>query len=41
VMIPILRSNHEVSRLEGVFLLVLYAFFIWYMFGGSTFLFGS
>jgi cation:H+ antiporter len=41
VMIPILRSNHEVSRLEGVFLLVLYAFFIWYMFGGSTFLFGG
>lgn len=41
VMIPILRSNHEISRLEGVFLLVLYAFFIWYMFGGSTFLFGG
>jgi len=41
VMIPILRSNHEVSRLEGVFLLVLYVFFIWYMFGGSTFLFGA
>ena len=41
VMIPILRSNHEVSRLEGVFLLVLYALFIWYMFGGSTFLFGG
>jgi len=35
IMIPILRSNHEISRLEGVFLLLLYAVFIWYTFGGS------
>lgn len=41
VMIPVLRTNHEISRLEGVFLLILYVIFIWYTFGGSTFLFGS
>lgn len=36
VMIPILRTNHEISRLEGVFLLVLYAGYILYTFFGAV-----
>ena len=39
IMVPIIRSNHEVSRLEGVFLLVLYAIYMWYTFIGSSLLF--
>ncbi len=34
VMFPVLRSGHRVTRLEGVFLLGLYAVFIWYTFFG-------
>jgi len=41
VMIPVLRSNHEISRLEGAFLLLFYVLFIWYTFGGSAILFGQ
>ena len=41
VMIPILRTNHEISRVEGVFLLALYVIYIWYTFFGSSFLFTS
>lgn len=37
VMFPILRSNHEVSRSEGVFLLGLYVVFIWYTFFGYAY----
>lgn len=35
LMIPILRSNHEISRLEGFVLLILYALYMWYTFGGD------
>jgi cation:H+ antiporter len=35
IMIPILRSNHEITRIEGAFLLLLYVVFMWYTFGGS------
>lgn len=38
VMIPILRTNHEISRVEGMFLLILYAVYIWYTFFGSSFI---
>jgi cation:H+ antiporter len=41
IMIPIIRSNHEISRLEGVFLLILYGIYIWYTFLGSSILFTS
>jgi cation:H+ antiporter len=37
VMIPILRTNHEISRVEGMFLLILYIVYIWYTFFGSSF----
>ncbi len=37
VMFPILRSGHQVSRIEGVFLLGLYIVFIWYTFFGYVF----
>ena len=37
LMIPILCSNHEISRWEGVLMLVLYAVYIWYIFGGDKF----
>ena len=40
VMIPILRSNHEISRLEGLFLLILYVIYMWYTFIGYSFLSG-
>jgi cation:H+ antiporter len=38
LMIPILCSNHEISRWEGALMLVLYAVYIWYIFGGDEFL---
>ena len=38
LMIPILRSNHEISRIEGVFLLIIYAIFIIYSFSGYHFI---
>ena len=37
LMIPILCSNHEISRWEGVLMIVLYAVYIWYIFGGDKF----
>ena len=37
VMFPILRSGHQVSRFEGVFLIGLYVVFIWYTFFGYLF----
>ena len=37
VMFPILRSGHQVSRVEGVFLIGLYIAFIWYTFFGYMF----
>ncbi len=37
VIFPILRSGHQVSRVEGVFLLGLYVVFIWYIFFGYVF----
>ena len=40
VMIPILRSNHEISRLEGLFLLILYVIYMWYTFIGYSFFLG-
>ncbi len=36
IMIPILFTNHEISRKEGVFLLIAYGIFIWYTFFAST-----
>lgn len=39
IMIPILYTKHEISRWEGAVLLVIYAFFMWYIFGGSSLLF--
>ena len=39
LMVPVLRSNHEISRFEGVFLLILYAVYMWYTFLGHS-LFG-
>ena len=41
IMIPIIRSNHEISRLEGVFLLVLYGIYMWYTFIGSSIIFAG
>jgi cation:H+ antiporter len=38
LMIPILRSNNEISRLEGVFLLIIYAVFMFYTFSGFRFI---
>ena len=38
LMIPVLRSNHEISRAEGVVLLILYVVYMWYTFGGDGFL---
>ena len=32
IMFPILYTGHVISRREGVFMLVLYSFFIWYIF---------
>ncbi len=32
IMFPILHTGHVISRREGVFMLVLYSFFIWYIF---------
>ena len=32
VMFPVLYTKSEISRLKGVFLLVLYSIFIWYIF---------
>jgi len=32
VMFPIVYTGHIISRIEGVFLLVLYSLFIWYIF---------
>lgn len=32
IMFPILYTGHVISRREGVFMLVLYSFFIWYTF---------
>ena len=32
VMFPILYTGHVISRIEGVFMLVLYSLFIWYIF---------
>ena len=34
VMFPILYTGHKISRIEGVFMLVLYSVFIWYTFFG-------
>jgi cation:H+ antiporter len=40
IMIPILYTKHEISRWEGAVLLVIYTLFMWYIFGGSSLLFG-
>ena len=32
IMIPIVHTGHIISRLEGVFLLILYCIFIWFIF---------
>ena len=32
VMVPILETGHVISRIEGLFMLVVYAVFIWYIF---------
>jgi len=32
VMVPILETGHVISRVEGLFMLVVYAVFIWYIF---------
>lgn len=34
LMVPILYSNHEISRFEGFFMLVGYIIYIWYIFFG-------
>jgi cation:H+ antiporter len=34
IMFPILVTRNRISRIEGVFLLVIYAIFIWYIFFG-------
>ena len=38
LIVPIFCSNHEISRWEGALMLVLYAVYIWYIFGGDKFL---
>jgi cation:H+ antiporter len=35
ILFPILYMGHVISRKEGVFLLMLYSFFIWYLFDGG------
>jgi len=37
-MIPVLRSNHEISRMEGIVLLVFYGIYMWYTFAGHALL---
>ena len=32
VMVPILKTGHAISRIEGLFMLIVYAVFIWYIF---------
>ena len=32
VMVPILETGHAISRIEGLFMLIVYAVFIWYIF---------
>ena len=39
VMFPILYTRHKISRIEGVFMLVLYSVFIWYTFFGYKLIF--
>ena len=39
VMFPILCSKHKISRIEGIFMLLLYGIFIWYTFLGYQLIF--
>ena len=39
VMFPILYTRHKISRIEGVFMLVIYSVFIWYTFFGYKLIF--
>ena len=32
IMVPILETGHAISRIEGLFMLIVYAVFIWYIF---------
>jgi cation:H+ antiporter len=36
VIFPILYTGHKISRIEGVFMLIIYSVFIWYTFFGFT-----
>lgn len=38
IMVPICCTGHKISRVEGVFMLVLYGIYIWYIFFGYEFL---
>ncbi|MDG6228377.1 MAG: calcium/sodium antiporter [Candidatus Thermoplasmatota archaeon] len=38
LMVPVLRSNHKISRVEGFVLLIIYALYMWYTFGGDKIL---
>lgn len=38
ILVPILYTNHTISRKEGVFMLGLYCFYIWYIFQGNVIL---
>jgi cation:H+ antiporter len=39
VMFPILHTGHKITRIEGVFMLVLYSVFMWYTFFGYKIIF--
>jgi len=39
LMFPILCTKHKISRIEGIFMLVLYSIFIWYTFFGYQLIF--
>jgi len=34
LIFPIIYTKHKISRIEGVFMLIIYSFFIWYTFFG-------
>jgi len=38
IVVPICFTNHEISRIEGVFMLMLYGIYIWYIFFGYSYL---
>jgi len=38
IMLPICCTNHKISRIEGAFMLILYAIYIWYIFVGHNYL---